>query len=63
MAGDMKRKRNQKEEETETEGIKTGGKEKKAKKMGETEAVGERRTQTRANLNVSTSVIVKIHKS
>ena len=49
VAGDIKKKRNQEEK-----GIEIGEIKRKAKKKGETEAVGERGTQMRADQNVST---------
>ena len=49
VAGDIKKKRNQEEE-----GIEIGERKRKAKKKGESEAVGERGTQMRADQNVST---------
>ena len=59
VAGDIKKKRKQEEK-----GIEIGEIGRKAKEKGETEAVGERGTQRRAEQKVvSTCVIVKIRKS
>ena len=58
VAGDIKKKRNQEEE-----GIEIGERKRKATMKGENEAVGERGAQMRADLNVSTWMIVEIRKS